>query len=272
MKAKDQTHWVMQEITEQEAEKNAINLWPRIAARAESLPNQAGVRTHRKKVEKAALSLVFVLLGIGLFFIVPQARAFAESVFQHMGIAFVDTHQLGDDVTVQQAEMIPVTPSPSLSLEEIRHQISFSLLVPAWMPDGLNSINRGIREYDPTQTAGSGQKVIIEYSRTADFNVENGVLRLSENDGPIGSPPLLAASREQSVTVNGLPGIYVHGGWQNDGRGDPDTRMGSLMWDDTADDAYLTWTQDGVTYLLEAHNLGLGLDNLLHIASSMSSQ
>ena len=92
------------------------------------------------------------------------------------------------------------------------------------------------------------------------------------NDGPIGAPPLLAASREQSVTVNGLPGIYVHGGWQDDGRGDPNTKMGSLLWDDNADDAYLTWVQEGVTYLLEAHNLSLDLDGLLHIASSMSGQ
>jgi len=74
------------------------------------------------------------------------------------------------------------------------------------------------------------------------------------------------------VTVNGLPGIYVHGSWQNDGRGDPDTNIGSLRWDDEADDAYLTWTQAGVTYLLEAHRLGLVSDDLLRIAGSMSEQ
>jgi hypothetical protein len=62
----------------------------------------------------------------------------------------------------------------------------------------------------------------------------------------------------------------VHGGWQDDGRGDPNTKLGNLLWDDQADDAYLTWTQDGVTYLLEAHNLGLELNDLLRITASMA--
>jgi hypothetical protein len=81
-----------------------------------------------------------------------------------------------------------------------------------------------------------------------------------------------AVARMKAGNINGLPGIYVHGSWQNDGKGDPNTKMGSLMWDDTSDDAYLTWTQAGVTNLLEAHNLGLGPVDLLRIASSMNGQ
>ncbi len=38
-----------------------------------------------------------------------------------------------------------------------------------------------------------------------------------------------AEAREQAVTVNGQPGHYVHGGWQDDGRGDPNTKMGVLQ-------------------------------------------
>lgn len=45
--------------------------------------------------------------------------------------------------------------------------------------------------------------------------------------------------------------------------------MGSLLWDERADDAYLTWEEDGVTYLLEAHNLGLQFEELLRVAESL---
>jgi hypothetical protein len=203
---------------------------------------------------------------------VPEVRAFTEGIFQHMGIAFVDTSQLGDTVQVGQAERIKNTRPPSLSMEEIHQRISFNLMLPAWLPDGLAYVYRDIREYDPAGTAGSGQKVSITYARKEDLDPESGLLRLVAGDGPFNSPPLLAGSREQPVTVNGAPGIYVHGSWQDDGRGDPDTKLGSLLWDDEADAAYLTWTQEGVTYLLEAHHLGLVLDDLLRIADSMRGE
>ncbi len=74
------------------------------------------------------------------------------------------------------------------------------------------------------------------------------------------------------MTVNGLPGIYVHGSWQDNGKGDPNIKLGSLLWDEASDNAYLTWTQDNVTCLLESHNLGLGLDELLRIAGSMRGE
>jgi hypothetical protein len=215
---------------------------------------------------------MLALLLIGSLFFVPAARAFAEDIIQRMGIAFVDTEQYEEAPVQMPAEMIRVTPPPSLSVDEIREQVSFSLLVPTWLPDGLIYIHRSVHEYDPRESEGSGQQVSIEYGRTADFDFQGGVLSFRANDGPISAPPLLAESREQLVTVNGQPGFYVHGGWQDDGRGDPNTKIGILQWDDQADDAYLTWIQDGVTYLLEAHNLGVDLEVLLRIAESMKSK
>jgi hypothetical protein len=214
------------------------------------------------------------LLLIGSFFFVPACRAFAEVIIQRMGIAFVDTTQFDPkNAQVQKAEATKNSNlAPSLSIEEVRAQIGFPLLLPAWLPDGLTYINRGITEYTPQSGEGSGKKLAIEYGRTADFDSANGLLYLYANDGLVSSPPLLAEARQQQVTVNGQPGIYVHGGWQDDGSGDPNTKIGALQWDDQSDDAYLTWTQDGVTYLLEAHNLGANLDVLLQIAASMKSQ
>jgi hypothetical protein len=211
-------------------------------------------------------------LLIGSLAFVPGVRRFAEEIIQRMGIAFVDT-----DLTNQPGQMqelvvtVSATLPPSPSLAEIQEQLSFRLLVPTWLPNGLNHIQRGISRYDPQSWEGSGVQVEISYNQTENFQSSNGMLLFEANDGPIGAPPLLAEGREQSVTVNGQSGYYVHGAWQNDGTGDPNTWYGDLLWDDQADDAYLTWTQEGVTYLLAANNLNLGLDDLTRIAESIKA-
>ncbi len=271
MKEKNQTHWAMQEIAEQKTPGNTIDLWSRVEAKVTTPTEKVRGTIISSKKKQVAFGLILALMLIGSLFFVPAARAFAEDIIQRLGIAFVDTSQYEDTTVQSAADVIRVTPSPSLTLAEIRERVNFSLLVPTWLPDDLTYIHRSVHEYNPSELEGSGQQVDIEYWRTANFDFQNGVLSLRANDGPIGAPPLLAESREQPVTINGLPGIYVHGGWQDDGRGDPNTKMGILQWDDQADDAYLTWTQDGVTYLLEAHNLGLELNDLLRIAETMTS-
>jgi hypothetical protein len=271
MKEKNQPHWIIAEITEEEAPRNTIDLWPRIQARASSLAVKARKPIIGVQKRQLVFGLMLILVLISSLAFVPGVRAFAKDIIQRMGIAFVDTKQFDTNVMkVEKAEK--VTPPPSLSVEEIREQIAFPLMLPTWLPDGLNYVYRSIREYDPQSWQGSGKQLSIIYANTPDQDFTNGLLYLHANDGPIGAPPLLAESREQYVTVNGQPGIYVHGGWQDDGRGDPNMKMGILQWDDNADDAYLTWTQGGVTYLLEAHNLRLNMDDLLRIASSMSGE
>jgi len=272
MKEKNQPHWAMLEIAEKEAPGSTINLWPRVKAQVISSVDKGSRTIMSRRMKQFAFGLMLALLLIGSLYFVPSARAFATNIIQRMGIAFVDTRHYEAAPIQAPAEVIKVTPPPSLSIEEIRQRISFKLMIPTWLPDDLIYVHRSIHEYDPAEIEGSGQKVSIEYGRTADLDFQRGVLFLSVNDGAIPAPPLLAESREQTVTVNGHSGIYVYGGWQDDGRGDPTTKMGNLQWDDQADDAYLTWTQDGVTYLLEAHNLEADLDVLLRIAESMTSE
>jgi hypothetical protein len=272
MKNEKQPHWILGEIAEQDAPGNTIDLWSRIKLN-KTLPVKKinGAAINRKK--QVAFGVLLALILIGSLFFVPAVRAFAEDIIQRMGIAFVDTTQFDQNTQMVKVEATEVfNPSPSLSEKEIRQQISFPLLLPTWLPDGLTYVHRSISEYDPLTSEGSGRKVTIEYSRNSNFNPVNGLLFLNANDGPITAPPLLAEGRENPVTVNGQAGFYIHGGWQDDGRGDPNTKLGNLLWDDQADDAYLTWTQDGVTYLLEAHNLGLELNDLQRIAESMTSE
>jgi len=272
MTEKNHTHWAMREIAEQEAPEDTIDLWSRVEAKA-ALPSQKALRTLVRSGKNPIVYLFLLgLLLISSLFFVPAVRAFTENIIQRMGIAFVDTQLFDENVRVEEAEIILVTPSPSLSIEEVKQQLSFPLLLPTWLPDGLNYVHYSISNYDPQSWEGSGKKLTITYARTPEHDFSKGMLFLFANDGPISAPPLLAKSREQSVIVNGYPGIYVHGSWQDDGSGDPNTKMGRLQWDDQADDAYLTWSQDEVTYLLSAHNLGADVDALIRIAESMKSE
>ncbi len=242
MNKQTKPHWALQEIAEQEAPASTISLWPGIEATAilSRSRNLRGISGHPAFRIAGALASVLVVATLA-FFLVPPVRAAVESIVQRMGIAFVEPQPLGAAVETGKADLVAVTPPPSLSVQEIQGQISFPLLLPTWLPDGLTYTQRDIREYDPQSGEGSGKELTIEYSRTASFDSASGLLFLDANDGPISAPPLLAEGREQAVVVNGQPGYYVHGGWQDDGRGDPNTRLGNLLWEDAADDAYLTW-------------------------------
>lgn len=257
------SHWAMLEIAEQAAPGNTVSLWPRIAAQmAEKSRATARTSTYRKRITFAAgLGLLFVFIGLLVF--VPPVRAFAESIIQRIGIAFVNTEQFGPNTEVGQPTTNMITPPPTLSVQEFQERLTFPLLTPSWLPEELTFIHHSI------SNSQSGQSVDIQYCRTEDMAVQSGCLFLYASYNAQAATPLLAESKEQTVEVNGQPGIYVHGGWQDNGQGDPNTQLGNLLWDDQVDVAYLTWMQDGVTYLLEAHYLGLTLEDMQRIASSM---
>ena len=263
MVRENESHWAMLEIAEQAAPGNTISLWPRIAVQiAGKTRTVARPSMYRKRIPFAVgFGLLFVM--IGLLFFVPPVRAFAETILQRIGLAFVDTEQFGPNTEVGQPTANMITPPPTLSVQEFQEHLTFPLLTPTWLPEGLTFIHRSI------SNSQSGQSVDIQYCRTEDMAVQSGCLILYASYNAQTATPLLAESKEQTVEVNGQPGIYVHGGWQDNGSGDPNTRLGNLLWDDEVDVAYLTWMQDSVTYLLEAHYLRLNLEDMQRIAASM---
>jgi hypothetical protein len=211
------------------------------------------------------------LIIASFLFFVPPVRAAVEAVIQRLGIAFAETSQFGPNSQTGQAEptQLAVTPPLSMSVKEVQAQISFPLLLPTWLPEGLTYIRRDVKRYQTADCRDCGRQVNITYATTPGFDYNQELLYFHANAGPGYGGPLLAETTEQTVTVNGQSGFYVHGGWQGDGQGDPKIRIGNYKWDDQADDAYLTWMQDGVTYLLQGHNLGLKLEEMLRIAESM---
>ena len=266
MKNTSYPHWILMEIAKERTSQAPVDLWPDIERHFTAQDRPVN---HRRVARSLVYGLVAVLFLAGALIFVPEARAFTEDIIQRMGIAFLLPDPTNHNVQVSAVEVteIPGIP-PALTEAEIKEQLAFPVMLPAWLPEDLLYTHWSISEYDPS-IGGSGKKLSIEYSRSNNFNPANGLLVLEANDGPISAPPLLAESRQQPVSVNGQTAIYIHGGWQDNGLGDPETRFGNLLWDDQLDDAYLTWAQDGVTYLLTAYNLNLNQADLLHIAESL---
>jgi len=268
MRQEERRHWLLARVAERLAPAASIDLWPRVDAQlvqAEAHRMRAG---HRRTTMAAGLALAVLL--VGSLALVPGVRAFAADLIQRMGIALVESAPLEEGAESQVLEATPVAVRvPSLTVQEARDQAGFAVQLPTWLPASLGEARASLFEPTGPGNEGYGIKLSITYTRQGPADPGEGLLVVHAAQGLLSAPPVLPAAAEQPVTVRGLPGVYVHGGWQSDGSGDPRIRMGDLLWDAAADDAYLTWVEEGVTYLLEAHGLGLTLDDLLQVAASM---
>ncbi|MGQ9682547.1 MAG: hypothetical protein ACUVX9_08435 [Anaerolineae bacterium] len=245
-------------IAADEVPDGNVDLWPGIRGRVHG--QQATARAGMLRM--AAVCLVAGALVVSVALAAPSVRAVARDVVQRFGLAFRGSEPHAPVVLVE-ATVTPGEAAPAPSVQDLRQQVGFPLRVPTWLPAGLVLANGS------AQDLGETQKVILEYRRTTEVGTDAPVLRQWVATGPMPAPPLLAAKYEQPSSVAGLPAIYTHGGWREDGRGDPETAVGPLRWDDTLDAAYLTWEEDGLTYLLEAQGLGLSEAELVRIAESL---
>jgi hypothetical protein len=156
-------------------------------------------------------------------------------------------------------------PGPTLvSLEEAQAQTSFTIKVPARLPEGYSL--KGV-EKPPSlpkiEGAPARDGAVPRLPSAVNLIFENGageMLILSETSLPVppaGEVPLsVGEGSVQEVSVNGQPGQYVEGAWSPQG------------WDASARHHQLQWQgADGVNYGLLSQTLGL--DELLATAESV---
>jgi hypothetical protein len=272
MKKTSQPHWVLQEIAEQRSPKDTINLWSHIASRLEDRPSERKIgmvaRARRGPVAwMIAVAILLIAIGVA----VPQARASVSGFLQRMGMEFTQSGQGPENAGVENVEPVRVTPRPSMSLEEIRRQFPYKLMVPTWLPGDLALAHASLsRSTSPTNPAGS-PCVRLVY-RTVDAPIDDPqYLSFQVSPDECGGPFLLPGAKEQAVTINDQPGSFVKGGWRSDGKGDPETTYGSLQWDDLAGDTYLAWSQDNLNYFMAAFQLDLTKEEMIQVAESLQA-
>ncbi len=256
----------LKQIGDSAAPEDAVNLFPRIREQVKAIENRR--MRSRRSLMIAAIS---ILSGLGMLFTVPAVRAQVEVIWERLGLAFVDTSLFNKNPreTAQSdrevLEATKVTPPRRLNIDEIKNQAPFEVLAPRWLPDNL------VFGGGQIEKLAEGTQIELWFypeGQSPDQDSSYLLIRI----GP-GSPYLVPANREQQIDMNGNAASYIHGGWDDEGRGDPSTALGNgsnkLRWNDEIDDAYLTWKQGGQPYLMFAHELGLRLNEMKKIAESM---
>ena len=169
-------------------------------------------------------------------------------------------------VSLMPCSQVPATPPypqvqhaydcyPDLSLAAAQRQVDFTIPTPAALPAGLSYRGAlvGIAMGAPRSS------VLLTYrdatgTRSLGLQVVRGTPR-SGSGVPSGSV--------ERVTVDGVTGYYVHGGYGDDGPGT------SVRWNPAADDEELTWERGGFTYDLTTAGLHFSSADLIRIAESV---
>jgi RNA polymerase sigma-70 factor (ECF subfamily) len=239
-----------------------IELWPRIGSQV------SAIVSRRSRAARSQIIIgIAVVMAIGILGFVSPVHGMLKAMWQQLNLVFINPERYNQEFPTQaiQEMVVPtvIGDSPSVhSLAELQQQSPVKVPLPEYLPEGLQFFGGKVSEVNGEMTIG------LEYRLAGQpLTVESPILSLEI--GPT-APFLVPDSHGQAVEVRGHPGTYFHGGWMDNGQGDPSTALrNGLMWDDTEDTAYLSWEEDGRPYLLFADELGLQLPDMLRIAESI---
>ena len=243
---------ILREVAEQDVPSRGVDLWKRVHDRAFAHASRGAVSARYRL-------LILAVLGIGLLAATRPAQAVVRTLWQGLSLVFSNEQAQTDDGQAVRVMLEPtlISDPPSLlSLDDIQEQVPFQVRMPEWLPESLEF-------HGGTVSIGDAGTQVRLFFRRPTTTPEWDPARLDLILGPV-APYLVPSSRQQAVEIDGVDAIYVHGGWAA-GEG-PDT---DLAWDDAEDDAFLTWEEGGLPYLLFAHGLGLELPDMVRIAESL---
>ena len=195
--------------------------------------------------------LALVMLATTLL-AVPPTRA---AILGALGLAFTSEAELSG-VTVPVVEPLVEPGARPLSLAELRAQSPVPVPVPQELPEGFDFVGGAL----------AGDEISLVWRD--ELLGSDAVLLLVVAPGELSAPPLLEASQQQPVAINGEPGVFVRGNWRGTPAG-ADDALEDLRWDETVDVAWLTWRAEGLTYLLVADGLEWAISDAVNVAQSL---
>lgn len=256
---------ILRNLTEQQAPKETINLWPAIETRFQTsdLPEPKGpeMNTRQKRIPKlaAAITLAVVLIGV-LFFSTPQGQAMAQSLLQFF------TRAESNELPLQSFQLTPLptpgtpTPNPASIIDanpeiaEVELQAGYDVFEPSWIPSNLTFVGASIEDQKIV-------RIFYQYEYTNGLAFRQEPLPTSENCelcdmvGP-------DASVEQ-VAIGTTTGEYVEGVWKLTDQGP--------LWESDPWLKTLRWQMDGMAY--ELQYMGppetLSMEDMIAIAESV---
>lgn len=259
----EQVRTLLKDYVEAELPAHTIDLARAVRDSYQHARSKQRLVQRRRKL--AAGFAAALLIICGLLFAVPSTLAEDawEILLQRLGLDLGDEEEMRDaTVGMLAPTYAPVTPT-LVSQDALQAQVPFDLPEPGWLPDGLVYETGSIHRRD------DGSIQVNRWYRPASSpgGPQTPHLRLEVANGDLG-PVFLSEQAAQSVQVNGLPAVYIHGSWTTEEPIEPGETAHGLFWDYAEDSAYLSWADAELSYRLQANGLGLVLDNLIRIAES----
>jgi hypothetical protein len=209
------------------------------------------------------------------------AQARVERMAQRFGLVVIypEVIEAGlpsvapEPLATDQAEPVPSAQAyvpQKLGLEEAQQRTPFPIRLPTWLPSNLEMTaldvgegGWGCNSQEECANAKPPVSVVVMYKTPGD--TWNGIiLQATEITPQSGGGYVVPAAGIQSVTMSGLPAIYVGGAAQGSTED-----MDKMVWNAAVDQHMLSWEQDGLIYVLQASGLGFTREDVIRIAESL---
>jgi len=255
---------ILQTLVDENISPAAINVWPgvkeRLVARNHPLFRKGAsmkpeLFSHRR-APLALMTAILILFALVALLVTPPGRALAQQIL----LFFNRTNSNTLVIPTVQASLAPAnnqaaSPSPAVpaqspvrtvspapteagcgspyaprcQVEQVQPQVDFPVHALTRLPDDVRFVGA-------TFDQGS---VMLTYQ-------SQGTLMLIETPEGQDAPAWQVSNDAsvQSVTIGGLPGEYVQGGWVGL------AKNGSIAWDATLPTQTLRWAVDGIRYTL----------------------
>jgi hypothetical protein len=273
---------ILQDALEKEIPSSKVNLWQAVKTSLVAGKQQGEKMntTKLRRISRAALITLMIVVLLALALITPQGRAFAHSILQFFVRSQSDAIPMPTtqpmtwvDVTpgVPAATMTPLPAmavfanecgdigSPTCTVEQIRSKVDFTVKEPGNLPEGLYFIG----------ATGGPDSIQISYQ----YKDMSGSLYITEKRWtgiPSPQTDLVGASAKvEQVQIGGLTGEYFTGIFVAADEGNV------AHWDpyffglET-----LRWVDDGISYTMEYAYppAPLGKEGMAALAESMTTE
>ena len=275
---------ILRDALEKEIPSSQVNLLPAVKSSlvAGNIIRQGETMntTQPRRISRAALITLTIVVLLALALITPQGRAFARSILQFFVRSQSDAIPMPTtqpmtwvDVTpdVPSATMTPLPAmavfanecgdfgSPTCTVEQIRSKVDFTVREPANIPEGLYFIG----------ATGGPDSIQISYQ----YKDMSGSLYITEKrwtGNPSPQTDLVGASAKvEQVQIGGLTGEYFTGIFVAADEGNVAHWDPNFFGLET-----LRWVEDGISYTMEYSYppAPLGKEGMAALAESMTTE
>lgn len=274
---------ILQDALEEKIPSSQVELWPAVKASlvaGKTLQQGENMKpTQPRRISRAALITLTIVVLLALALVTPQGRAFAQNILRFFVRTQSDAIPVPTSEPVNWVDLTPGVPSatktpqpamavfandcgdygsPTCSVEQIRSKVDFTAKEPMKVPQGLYFIGA---------TGGPDSIHLLYYyenhSGTLSITMERWAGAPSPQTDMIG-----ASAKVDEVHIGGLTGEYFKGIFVSESDGNVAT------WDPNFGIETLRWVEDGISYTMKYSYppAPLGKEGMATLAQSMTSE